>query len=300
MTPRGGSNPGSGGPRRSTGSRGGGAASSRGGRRPANSAQRRSAPQKAGRGQQPSQDVHDPGGVRLQKVLAGAGIGSRRACEQLIAAGRVNVDGQIVRELGVRVDPLRAIIHVDGLRVQLDPGHLTLALHKPAGVVSSMADEQGRRDLSEFVKGRSDRLFHVGRLDEQTEGLLLLSNDGELAHRLTHPSYEIPKTYVATVAGSVSAGLGRRLRAGIELEDGPVRVDRLTVLESRSEASIVEIELHEGRNRIVRRLLDEVGHPVTQLVRTRFGVVRLGDLRPGRTRVVAGDELGALMASVGL
>lgn len=246
-----------------------------------------------------STDVHEPGGVRLQKVLAAAGYGSRRACEQLIVDGRVTVDGQVV-ELGTRVDPATAVVHVDGVRLQLDETKVTLALHKPAGVVSSMNDEQGRPDLSRYTADRAERLFHVGRLDEQTEGLLLLTNDGELAHRLTHPSYEVPKTYVATVRGEVPRTLGRQLLAGIELEDGPARADRFTVLETLPTASVVEIELHEGRNRIVRRMLDHVGHPVTRLVRTRFGNIRLGRLKPGHTRVVEGTELGTLMSSVDL
>ncbi|WP_324652225.1 pseudouridine synthase [Georgenia sp. H159] len=247
-----------------------------------------------------STDPHEPSGIRLQKVLAGAGYGSRRACEGLIAAGRVRVDGHVVDELGTRVDPTTAVIHVDGVRLQLDDTKLTLALHKPVGVVSTMRDEQGRPDLSQYVSDRTERLFHVGRLDEQTEGLLLLTNDGELAHRLTHPSYEVPKTYVATVEGEVNRGLARRLREGVELEDGPARADRFTVLETLPNASVVEIELHEGRNRVVRRMLEHVGHPVTRLVRTRFGSIRLGRLKPGHTRVVSGTELGALMSSVDL
>lgn len=245
-------------------------------------------------------DAHDPDGVRLQKVLAGAGLGSRRACEELIAAGRVSVGGAVVRELGTRVDPATAVIHVDGLRLQLDPTVVTLALHKPVGVVSTMHDPHGRPTLEAYVADRSERLFHVGRLDAETSGLLLLTNDGELAHRLTHPSYEVPKRYVATVEGRVERGLGRRLKEGVELTDGPVRVDEFAVRESTPSSSLVELVLHEGRNHIVRRLLAEVGHPVTRLVRTQVGPVRLGQLRVGRTRAVEGNELGALMSSVGL
>ncbi|GAA1647837.1 pseudouridine synthase [Georgenia ruanii] len=245
-------------------------------------------------------DVHDPSGVRLQKVLAGAGLGSRRACEEIIAAGRVTVDGQVVRELGVRVDPTRAVIHVDGLRVQLDDSIVTLALNKPRGVVSTMDDDRGRPSLAQFVADRPERLFHVGRLDADTEGLILLTNDGELAHRLAHPSYEVLKTYLATVEGRVPRSLGQKLKQGVELDDGPVRVDSFTVKETTADASLVEVVLHEGRNRIVRRLMDAVGHPVTRLVRTRIGPVRLGTLKPGRTRVIAGAELGQLMREVGL
>lgn len=238
-------------------------------------------------------------GVRLQKVLASAGLGSRRACEELIVAGRVRVDGEVVRELGVRVDPARAVIHVDGLRVQLDPTLVTLALNKPVGVVSTMHDPHGRPTLEAYLADRTERLFHVGRLDAETSGLLLLTNDGELAHRLMHPSYEIPKRYVATVQGRVERGLGRRLKAGVLLHDGEVRVDEFLLRDSGAASSLVELVLHEGRNHVVRRLLAEVGHPVTRLARTQVGPVRLGRLRPGQTRPVAGTELGALMSAFG-
>lgn len=244
--------------------------------------------------------VHDPDGVRLQKVLAGAGVGSRRRCEELIAAGRVSVDGTTVRQLGVRVDPRAAVIHVDGLRVQLDEHLTTLALNKPLGVYSTMKDEQGRPDLSTFVADRPERLFHVGRLDADTDGLLLLTNDGELAHRLAHPSYEVLKTYVATVTGRVPRGLGRRLTDGVDLPDGPVRADGFRVLESAQSRSLVEITLHEGRNHIVRRLLSHVGYPVTRLTRTGMGPIRLGGLKPGQLRPIDGPDLGRLMAAVGM
>lgn len=243
-------------------------------------------------------DVHDPAGTRLQKVLAAAGYGSRRACEVLMTNGRVKVDGQVVRELGVRVDPEKAIIHVDDVRLQLDDTMVTLALHKPIGVVSTMSDPDGRPDLSQYTTDR--RLFHVGRLDEQSEGLLLLTNDGDLAHRLTHPSFEIVKTYIATVEGHAERSLARVMRDGVMLDDGLAKADKFTVKDTSPTASIVEIELHEGRNRVVRRMLEEVGHPVTRLVRTRFGTIRLGDLKPGKTRVIAGTELGTLMSAAGL
>ncbi len=245
-------------------------------------------------------DPHDPDGVRLQKVLAGAGVGSRRACEELIAAGRVTVDGVVVREQGVRVDPATAVLHVDGRRVQLDDTLVTMALNKPAGVVSTMHDPQGRPSLEGLISTKEHRLFHVGRLDAETEGLLLLTNDGELAHRLAHPSFAIPKTYLATVAGRVKPAVGAALREGIELEDGPVKVDSFRVLDTTPASTMIEIVLHEGRNRIVRRMFDAVGHPVQRLVRTQIGPVRLGDMRPGRTRVLGRTELGALMAAVGL
>ncbi|WP_442856785.1 pseudouridine synthase [Cellulomonas sp. FA1] len=238
--------------------------------------------------------------MRLQKVLATAGLGSRRACEELIANGRVTVDGQLVVELGVRVDPKSAVIHVDGMRVQLDASLITIALNKPKGVVSTMHDPEGRPALAQFVANREERLFHVGRLDADSEGLILLTNDGDLAHRLAHPSHGVAKTYLVEVQGRVKESLGTRLKQGVELEDGTVTVDDFKVVQVASHASLVEVVLHEGRNRVVRRLMDEVGHPVTKLVRTRIGPIRLGDLRPGRTRVLSKTELGSLMASVGM
>lgn len=245
-------------------------------------------------------DVHDPEGVRLQKVLAGAGLGSRRACEELIAAGRVTVDGVVVREMGVRVDPHRAVVHVDGARLQLDPTLVTLAFNKPAGVVSTMSDDRGRPSLAQYVADRPERLFHVGRLDAETEGLLLLTNDGELANRLAHPSHGVRKTYLATVRGRVRPAVGVRLRAGVQLEDGPVTIDSFRVVDRSGDQTLVELVLHEGRNRVVRRLMAEVGHPVLRLVRTQIGPIRLGSLRPGQTRELNRKELGALMAEVGL
>ncbi|QCB93524.1 pseudouridine synthase [Cellulomonas shaoxiangyii] len=245
-------------------------------------------------------DVHDPDGVRLQKVLATAGLGSRRACEELIASGRVTVDDQVVTELGVRVSPTSAVIHVDGMRVQLDSAMVTLALNKPKGVVSTMHDPEGRPSVAQYVQDRTERLFHVGRLDADSEGLLLLTNDGDLANRLSHPSHGVPKTYLVELEGRVTAALGNRMRAGIELEDGTVTVDDFKVVQTTPQASLVEVVLHEGRNRVVRRMFDEVGHPVTRLVRTKIGPIRLGDLRPGRTRVLSRTEVGSLMTSVGM
>lgn len=242
----------------------------------------------------------DEQGVRLQKVLAAAGVGSRRACEELIAAGRVEVDGRLVREMGVRVDAERAVIRVDGMRISTSPKTVHLAFNKPAGVVSAMTDPQGRPSLGDYVTNRSERLFHVGRLDFETEGLILLTNDGELAHRLAHPSYEIAKTYLAQIEGPVPRDLGKRLREGIVLEDGPARVDSFRVVDSAPGRALVELVMHEGRNRIVRRMLTEVGFPVQRLVRTKVGPVLLGDLRPGRWRVLTAVELGELYAEVGL
>ena len=254
-------------------------------------------------------DPHVASGQRLQKVLAHAGVASRRACEQLIADGRVSVDGITVTEAGVRVDPLTQEIRVDGSRILTNPELITLMLHKPAGVVTTMEDPEGRPTVAQYGRDYlaehpelpdSLRLVHVGRLDTETEGLLLLSNDGELSHRLMHPSFEIAKTYVAIVEGQVEPWVPRKLRRGIELEDGEAKADRVTVKDSGPRGSIVEITLHSGKNRIVRRMLDAVGHPVTRLARTRLGPLRLGTLRPGQTRPLSGEEIAALQKEVGL
>jgi 23S rRNA pseudouridine2605 synthase len=239
-------------------------------------------------------------GVRLQKVLASAGIASRRASEELIAQGRVEVDGRIVREMGVRVDPDSVVIRVDGLRVDVADRAVHLAFNKPQGVLSTMNDERGRPCLGDYLLDRPERLFHVGRLDAATEGLILLTNAGELAHRLTHPSYEVAKTYVAEVVGPVPRDVGKRLRAGLELDDGPARVDSFRLVGHAGPRVMVEVVLHEGRNRIVRRLLDAVGLPVERLVRVAVGPVVLGQLRPGTFRSLSRQELGELYRLVDL
>jgi 23S rRNA pseudouridine2605 synthase len=245
-------------------------------------------------------DVHDPDGVRLQKLLAAAGVGSRRTCENLITAGRVEVDGHLVTELGVRIDPNSQTVHVDGSRVQLDESRVYLAFNKPLGVVSTMNDDLGRPCVGDFVSNRKERLFHVGRLDADTEGLLLLTNDGALAHRLQHPSYGVLKTYLAQIPGPVPRDLGKQLRAGIELEDGPVKVDSFKLVDSAPGRALVEVQLHEGRKHVVRRMLEAVGHPVITLVRTDVGPIKLGDLRSGRMRSLNRPEIGQLYSAAGL
>jgi 23S rRNA pseudouridine2605 synthase len=240
------------------------------------------------------------GGVRLQKVLAQAGVASRRKCETLMAQGRVDVNGEVVTQLGARVDPERDVIRVDGARLPVAQSHVYLVAHKPRGVVSTMADEQGRPDLRTLVGDRPERLFHVGRLDTDTDGLIVLTNDGEFAHRLAHPSFELRKTYVAEVSGVVRPSLGKRLAAGVELEDGAIAVDDFRILQTLGNRSVVELVIHEGRNRIVRRLLDEVGHPVTRLSRTAIGPIRLGTLASGSVRELSREELGTLLDAVGL
>jgi 23S rRNA pseudouridine2605 synthase len=245
-------------------------------------------------------DVHEPDGVRLQKLLAAAGVGSRRTCENLISAGRVEVDGHVITEMGVRIDPNTQAVHVDGSRVQLDESRVYLAFNKPLGVVSTMSDDLGRPCVGDFVSNRKERLFHVGRLDADTEGLLLLTNDGELAYRLQHPSFGVLKTYLAQIPGPVPRDLGKRLRAGIDLEDGPVKLDSFKLVDSAPGKALVEVQLHEGRKHVVRRLLETVGHPVITLVRTDVGPIRLGDLRSGRMRSLNRPEIGQLYSAAGL
>lgn len=241
-------------------------------------------------------------GERLQKVLARAGFGSRRACEVLIDAGRVSVDGEVVTSQGMRVDVSSQVLHVDGRRVQLDQSKLTVVLNKPRKVVSAMEDPQGRRTLTEFAERYPHRLYHVGRLDYETEGLLLLTNDGELAHRLTHPRFEVSKTYVCRFdcSGAFPRSILTRLREGIALEDGRAVADRARLIAHDGREAVVEITIHEGRNRIVRRMFHALGYDLSALVRTRIGPVLLGEMAPGATRELTRKELGTLMAEVGL
>lgn len=239
-------------------------------------------------------------GIRLQRVLAAAGLGSRRACEQIIEEGRVEVDGTTVRTQGMRVDPDKAVIKVDGLRIASAHDHVYLVLNKPVGVVSTMSDPEGRPSLAEYVADRSARLFNVGRLDVDTEGLILLTNDGDLAHRLAHPSFGVEKSYLAEVVGPVARDVGKRLREGIELDDGLVQADSFRLVSTVGNRVMVEVALHEGRKHVVRRMLAEVGHPVSRLVRTRVGPITLGNLKPGKHRRLSQQEIGALYKSVGL
>lgn len=237
--------------------------------------------------------------VRLQKVLAAAGVGSRRHCELLIAAGRVSVDGSVVDQLGARVDPASAVVAVDGVRVIVRSDLVYLALNKPRGVLSAMSDDRGRPTVADLVADRPERLFHVGRLDADSEGLLLLTNDGDLANLLMHPSHGVVKTYLVEVPGPLDRDVGRTLLKGIDLEDGPVRLDSFRVVQADGNRVLVEVKLHEGRKHIVRRTLDAVGHPVSRLVRTAIGPLQLGTLRPGSVRELTGPEIGALYGAAG-
>ncbi len=241
-----------------------------------------------------------PDGVRLQKVLAGAGVASRRACEEMIGEGRVTVDGQVVRRFGARVDPARQVIRVDGKRIPTAPDLVYYAINKPIGVISTMSDPEGRPSLADYVVDLPKRLFHVGRLDTETEGLLILTNDGELAHRLTHPSYGVLKKYWAKVPGPIPRDLARRLKQGIELDDGLAKADDFKIVQEHARQALVEIVLHEGRKHIVRRMMEESGHRVLDLARIEFGPVKLGRLKPGTIRSLTVTEIGDLYAAVGL
>lgn len=234
---------------------------------------------------------------RLQKVMAAAGVGSRRACEDLIDRGRVTVNGKRAT-LGDKVDATTAVIHVDGQRIVTDTKLVYLAINKPRGVVSTMADDLGREAIADYIGDFEVRVYHVGRLDADTEGLMLLTNDGTLAHKLTHPSYEVPKTYLATVPGPLPRSVGRALQAGVELEDGLAKVDSFKLIQDVAKSALVEIVLHEGRNRIVRRMFDALGFPVDRLVRTTIGPIKLGDLKAGRHRHLNQGEVAALFKIV--
>jgi len=234
-------------------------------------------------------------GERLQKVMAAAGVASRRVSEDLIAKGRVTVNGEVVTEPGRRVLQTD-LITVDGTAIQLDITKRYLMLNKPVGVVSSLADDRGRPDLRQYTRDYEERVFNVGRLDSQTSGLLVLTNDGDLAHVLAHPSFGVSKTYIAKVQGDVTGRTLNLLTAGIELDDGPIAADKAKVIGRPSAGqSMVEIEIHSGRNHIVRRMLAEVGHPVLELVRRQFGPLHLGSLGVGQIRDLTKVELGQIL-----
>lgn len=233
-------------------------------------------------------------GIRLQKVMAQAGIGSRRACEVMIDEGRVEVNGELVIEQGRRVDPHKDVIRVDGSRIPPPRTHLYVVLNKPRGVVSSMSDEADRPDLAQYVPPKQ-RLFHVGRLDTDTEGLLILTNDGDFAQKLSHPSHEVPKTYVVECEGRVENKELRRLEKGVTLDDGFIKADQVKLITRSEDRSLVEVTLHSGKNRVVRRMFETIAHPVRKLTRTKIGPVTVGRLPVGQTRELTRDELGALL-----
>jgi 23S rRNA pseudouridine2605 synthase len=248
----------------------------------------------------PSYEVRKTYLAQVSGSVPRAGVGSRRVCEDMIEAGRISVNGRPVAVQGMRVDPSVDKIAVDGVRIEIRDDRVTYAMNKPTGVITAMSDDRNRPTVGDMVGDLAPGLVHVGRLDQDTEGLLLLTNDGELAHRLAHPSYEVRKTYLAQVSGSVPRDLHRRLRAGVQLEDGPVKVDSFRVVDTHAGQSVVEVVLHEGRKHIVRRLLAEVGLPVSRLTRTAIGPIELQRMRSGSIRKLSKEELGTLQELVGL
>ena len=249
-------------------------------------------------------DAHDDNnneGIRLQKILAQAGFGSRRKCEQMITDGRVEVDGELVTELGTRVDPKKQHIRVDGSRVHLNPNHVTLALNKPKKVLSAMDDPKGRYTLADIIGDKYERVFHMGRLDYDSEGLILMTNDGELSQHVMHPKYEVEKTYIATIDGKIGGNVCRRLvTQGVQLDDGLVKLDHCAIIDANRDQTIVKVVLHSGKNRIVRRIFGAIGYPVRRLVRTQIGPIKLGDLKSGTYRVLSQVEVRSLQKEVGL
>jgi 23S rRNA pseudouridine2605 synthase len=232
--------------------------------------------------------------IRLQKFLSRAGLASRRGGETLIRDGRVRVNGELATEPGVRVDPETDTVELDGRKVELGPP-VWIALHKPRGYVSTRRDPQGRPTLYDLLPDECVGLFHVGRLDVESEGLVLLTNQGDLANRLLHPRYEIDREYRVEVEGRVSAAAVRRLLNGVTLDDGPARARAVKRLRAaRSGHSQLAVVLREGRKREVRRMFEAIGHPVQRLLRVRFGPVSLGRLPPGRWRALSRDETGAI------
>lgn len=230
--------------------------------------------------------------VKVHKAISDAGLMSRRAAEDLIRAGRVTVDGRKVA-LGQRVDPEVAIVEVDGRRIPVAPGRVTYLLNKPLGVISTAADTHGRETVVDLVPAEP-RVWPVGRLDADSEGLILVSNDGELTNRVTHPSHGVTKTYTVLVSGQVGSSVTRRLVDGVELEDGPARAVSARVLDRQKHATLVEIVLNEGRNREIRRMCDTVGHPVERLVRTAIGGIKDRTLKPGEWRFLEPAEVAGL------
>lgn len=239
------------------------------------------------------------GQIRLNKIIADAGIASRRAADQLILEGRVSVDGQVVLELGSKFDPEISDIKVDGESLNVNKSKTYLAFHKPAGVISTMSDPEGRSNLGDYFKDRKDRLYHVGRLDKDSEGLILLTNDGELAHRATHPSYGLEKRYLVEIEGEFNKQLSDQLLQGVRLEDGLARAVKVVHARAVSKNHHwVEITIHEGRYHIIRRLIESLGLKVMRLIRLDFGPITLGEMKPGRHRVLNSQEMTNLFTAL--
>ena len=232
------------------------------------------------------------GQTRLNKIIADAGIASRRAADQLILDGRVSVNNQTVQELGGKYDPEIDEIKVDGESLKINKSKTYLAFHKPAGIISTMSDPDGRANLGDFFSDRKDRLYHVGRLDKDSEGVILLTNDGELVHRATHPSYGLEKKYLVEIEGEFNKSISDQLLQGVKLEDGLARALRVVQVRAVTKNHHwVEITIHEGRYHIIRRLIESLGMKVLRLIRLEFGPVSLGDMKSGRHRVLNSQEL---------
>jgi 23S rRNA pseudouridine2605 synthase len=238
-------------------------------------------------------------GERLQKYLARLGLASRRQAEEWIRAGRVQVNGVVITELGTKVDPSRHVVRLDGRRVRAVGPPVTLMVHKPYGYVSTTKDPEGRRVVTELVPKSLGRLYPVGRLDYDATGLLLLTSDGDLAHRLTHPGYQVPRTYRVTVAGEPATGTLKALAVGVELDERPVAAG-VQVVKRGTDKTVLELTVFEGRHHLIKRLMETVGHPVLKLKRLAFGPLRLGRLARGGCRVLTPEEIKALKIQVGL
>lgn len=243
---------------------------------------------------QHTQDINKS--VRLQKILANAGFASRRHAERMITESRVEVDGKIVNKLGIRVNPHQSIIRVDGLRVIIENQYKYLAFNKPRGVLSTMHDTKKRPCIGDYLKLKESRLYHVGRLDSETEGLIFLTNNGEFAHRLTHPSFEIPKTYIVQIKNSIDYKVGKKLTSGVELDDGIAKFDSFKIIDSFLGKTNIEVILHSGRNRIIRRMFEEVGYPIERLIRTKIGPIAIGQQKVRKIRNLSKEELGQLFS----
>lgn len=233
--------------------------------------------------------------TRLNKIIADAGIASRRAADQLILDGRVSVDGVVVNTLGNKFDPIINQIQVNGESLNAVKSKTYLMFHKPAGIISTMSDPQGRPNLGDYFADRKERIYHVGRLDKESEGLILLTNDGELAHRATHPSFGLIKKYLVEVEGEFGKSISDQLLKGVRLEDGLARANSVTHLRSMGNSHHwIEITIHEGRYHIIRRLVESLGLKVQRLIRTEFGPLALGEMKAGRHRVLNEQELANL------
>lgn len=237
---------------------------------------------------------------RLQKVMARAGVASRRRCEEMITSGMVKVNGKVITELGTRVDTARDKIQVGGEILFLSPRKYYILMYKPRGYVTTLSDEKGRKKVTDLLKGVPARVYPVGRLDYDSEGLLLLTNDGDLTYALTHPKHRVPKTYLARVAGVPTPDKLEQMAKGLVLDDGPTAPAGVRLVGEREGKALLEITIHEGRNRQVRRMCEHIGHPVLRLQRIRFANLGIEGLRPGQYRHLTGDELKKLKEKAGL